>query len=81
MSGDVKTEKLLRAADVGRIINCSKRSVYRYCSSGRIPAPVRIGGAIRWRLSDIELFLRWDCPNREEFEIRRESGEKLGGHR
>ena len=65
-------EKLLRAVDVGRILNCSKRSVHRYCSSGTIPAPVRLSsGAVRWKLSDIELFLQWNCPDRKEFEARR----------
>ena len=65
-------ERLLRAVDVGQILNCSKRSVHRYCSAAKIPAPVRINGAVRWKLSDIELFLQWNCPDRQEFEARKE---------
>ena len=74
MVNSTKAEKLLRAVDVGQILNCSKRSVHRYCSAGKIPAPVRINGAVRWKLSDIELFLQWNCPDRREFEARKEQG-------
>lgn len=54
-------ERLLRAVDVGRVLNCSKRSVFRYCCSGRIPSALRLSGATRWKNSDIELFLQCDC--------------------
>ena len=54
-------EKLLSAAGVGRILNCSKRSVYRYSCSSKIPAPVRLSGSTKWKMSDITLFLECDC--------------------
>ena len=65
------TERLLRVADVSRILNCSKRSVHRY-SSKKIPSPVRISGAVRWKLSDIELFLQCNC-DMAEFEARKKA--------
>lgn len=63
------TEKLLRALDVGRILDCSKRSVYRYAYSSKIPAPLRLSGSTKWKLSDINLFLACDC-DMAEFQAR-----------
>ncbi len=54
-------ETLLSASGVGQILNCSKRSVYRYAYSARIPAPVRLSGSTKWKSSDISLFLECNC--------------------
>jgi predicted DNA-binding transcriptional regulator AlpA len=73
MANDLTKDRLLRREDLRLILNCSGRSVERYCSSGRIPTPVRIsGGARRWKLSDIDLFLECDC-NMGEFQARKEA--------
>ena len=64
-------EKLLSASGVGQILNCSKRSVYRYAYSASIPAPVRLSGSIKWKLSDINLFLECNC-NMAEFQTRKD---------
>ncbi|OHB54349.1 MAG: hypothetical protein A2173_10100 [Planctomycetes bacterium RBG_13_44_8b] len=66
-------EKLLTAQAVGKMLSLSKRQIFRLNSCGKIPAPVRISGAVRWKLSDIELFLRWNCPDRKTFESMQES--------
>ena len=65
-------EKLLSASGVGQILNCSKRSVYRYAYSARIPAPVRLSGSTKWKSSDISLFLDCDC-DMDEFKARKEA--------
>lgn len=73
MASELTKERLLRRDDLKQILNCSGRSIERYCSTRRIPAPVRIsGGARRWKLSDINLFLDCNC-DMAEFEARRES--------
>lgn len=65
--------QLLTAKDAAKICRLSKRSWFRLSATGRIPKPVKIGGSVRWRLSDIELWLSMNCPNRQEFEARREA--------
>lgn len=62
-------ETLLTAQSVGAKLSLSKRAVFRMRSAGLICAPLRVGqGAVRWRQSDIEKWIRMGCPNRKEFE-------------
>jgi len=69
-----KTEKLLTAQAVAEKLSLSKRAIFRMRSSGLICAPVKVGvGAIRWRQSDIELWISMNCPSTKEFEARKES--------
>ena len=68
MSNTGTTEKLLRAVDVGRIFNLSKRQIFRLNSSGKIPAPIRIGGAVRWSAGEISAWLAAGAPDRKTFE-------------
>lgn len=62
--------QLLTAKEAGQICRLSKRSWFRFSACGKIPAPVRIGGSVRWRLSDVESWLAMDCPDRKTFEAR-----------
>lgn len=68
-----KTEKLLTAQAIAEKLSLSKRAVFRMRSAGLICAPLKCGqGAIRWRQSDIEQWIAWSCPDRKEFEARKE---------
>jgi len=70
-----QTCQLLSAKALAKILATSVRSIWRYRSSGRLPKPVQVGqGAIRWRQSDIEKWISMDCPDRKEFEARKEVG-------
>lgn len=67
------TCQLLSAKELAKILSTSVRSTWRYRSSGKLPQPVKIGiGAIRWRLSDIELFLECDC-DMQRFEAMKQA--------
>jgi predicted DNA-binding transcriptional regulator AlpA len=66
--GGTTLEKLLTAAAIGEMLCLSKRQVFRLNSSGRIPKPVRIGGSVRWRESDIHRWIALSCPDRGRFE-------------
>jgi predicted DNA-binding transcriptional regulator AlpA len=57
---ETQTGKLLAAKIVGEMLSLSKRQIFRLKSCGKIPPPLRIGGAVRWRESDIDLFIRCD---------------------
>ncbi len=62
---------LLAAGQVAEMLSLSKRTVFRLNSAGKMPKPVRINGSIRWRRSDIQRWLDWDCPERKMFESMR----------
>jgi predicted DNA-binding transcriptional regulator AlpA len=59
---------LLTAKAVGQWLSLSKRQVFRLKGSGRLPAAVRIGGAVRWREADIQRWISLGCPDRKQFE-------------
>ncbi len=63
------------AKTFGQRLSLSKRQIFRLSSAGRIPKPIKIGGSVRWKLSDIELWLSMNCPTRREFEERRRSSQ------
>ncbi|RKY07332.1 MAG: hypothetical protein DRP56_05845 [Planctomycetota bacterium] len=63
--------QLMAAKQLGLLLALSKRQVFRLNSCGKIPAPFRIGGALRWRQSDIELWQSLNCPDRATFEARK----------
>ena len=58
------------AKTFGLRLSLSKRQIFRLNSFGKIPAPVKIGGSFRWRLSDVELWLSMNCPDRKTFEAK-----------
>lgn len=53
--------QLLSAKQLAKMLSTSVRSIWRYRSSCCLPKPVKISGAIRWKIIDIELFLECDC--------------------
>ena len=63
---------LVSAKQLSEMLSTSVRSIWRYRSSRSLPKPVKISGAIRWKLSDIELFLDCDC-DMERFKVQKEA--------
>lgn len=54
--------ELLTAAEAAEVAGVAKRSWWRYVSSGRAPAPVRLGGAVRWRRTELAEWIASGCP-------------------
>ena len=54
--------ELLTAAEAAEVAGVAKRSWWRYVSSGRAPAPVRLGGAVRWRRTELAEWIAEGCP-------------------
>jgi len=71
MSDSKVTAKLLTANAVGEMLSLSKRQIFRLKSSGRIPAPVKIGGSVRWKHTDIERWISLGCPDGKTFVVMR----------
>src|SRR5262245_24308446 len=66
---------LLRAAEAGVLCGRSLASWYRDNAAGRVPAPVRIGGAVRWRRAELERWVEAGCPDRATWEKLRAAQE------
>jgi len=72
--GDLKmtqeqcTERLLTAKTLGQMLSLSKRQIFRLNSCGKIPAPIRIGGSVRWAESTITKWLALGAPDRRTFD-------------
>ena len=57
MEHELKTDKLLRRTQVEEITALSRATIYRKIANGTFPAPVNIGGGVRWKLSDIQSWM------------------------
>lgn len=49
--------------DVALLLSLSPRTVRRRADDGSIPAPVRIGAAIRWDLDRLDRWIKEGCPD------------------
>jgi prophage regulatory protein len=54
--------ELLSAAEAATMAGVAKRSWWRYVSAGRVPQPVRLGGSVRWRRSELAEWIAAGCP-------------------
>jgi predicted DNA-binding transcriptional regulator AlpA len=63
--------QLLTAKDAAQLCRLSKRSWFRLHACGKVPTPIHIGGSVRWRRSDIELWQSMNCPDRTTFEAKK----------
>ena len=55
--------KLLSVAQVSELLGVTTRTVWRMRDYGAIPAPVRMGGSVRWRSDEIEAWIKANCPH------------------
>lgn len=55
---------LVSAAQAGALV-CVNRSTWtRWSAAGKIPAPIRIGGAVRWSYAELQEWIKAGCPGR-----------------
>ena len=68
LSGSLAIDvRLLSAEDLARELGFSVRTIRRLDESGRLPRPVRIGRAVRWRRAEVRAWTEAGCPPREEW--------------
>lgn len=58
----------LDAPQLAEVLGLSVRTVRRLDALGKLPRPVRIGGAVRWRREEIDQWLGAGCPDRQTWE-------------
>ena len=62
-------DRLLRRRQVEEITGLSRSSIYRLMQDGEFPRPVKVGpAAVRWRSSDIKVWLESRPVAKGEFE-------------
>ena len=67
------SKQLIRVKELAKILSVSERTVHRYNSSGKIPAPLHIGGSLRFRDFEIDAWIDADCPDRQAWEAIKNS--------
>ena len=61
------------AKTLGLRLGLSKRQIFRLRSCGKLPAPVKIGGSVRWISAEIESWILAGCPDRKTWEQMKEA--------
>jgi prophage regulatory protein len=59
------------ARRLAKLLCAGIRTVRSWDSSGKLPAPIRIGGRVVWRVDEIREWLEAGAPCRDEWEVRR----------
>ncbi len=60
------------AATLAKLLNASVRSIRTYDQCGAIPAPIRIGGRVLWRVEEIREWVMAGSPDRETWNAIRD---------
>lgn len=57
--------RLLSADKLAERLDISVRTLWRLRAVGKLPAPIRLGGSVRWRLDTIQSWIEAGCPATE----------------
>ena len=52
---------LITARKLAQLLEVSTRTLWRLRSAGQLPEPVRLGGAVRWRLDEVRKWIAGGC--------------------
>ena len=66
---------LLKGDDAAAMLGVSKAHFYRMHNAGRIPLPVRLGGAVRWRRAELLAWIDTGMPNRQRWQAMQHAPE------
>jgi excisionase family DNA binding protein len=64
----MQTEILIDASMLAEKLNVHEVTIRKWQVNGKIPAPVRIGRAVKWRLTEIDAWIKAGCPPRAKWE-------------
>lgn len=54
------------AAELAQLMRISTRTLWRLLSARKMPKPIRLGGAVRWRMDVIQDWIDQGCPVQNE---------------
>ena len=69
---DVAGRLLIDIATLARLLSLSESTLHKLKLMDQLPAPVRIGRAVRWNLEEIRAWVNCGCPARHRWEIMRQ---------
>jgi excisionase family DNA binding protein len=64
---------LVDARCLAGLLGVSLRSIRALDRAGKLPAPIRVGRAVRWKLSEIHAWADSGCPPRTTWEHTRDA--------
>jgi predicted DNA-binding transcriptional regulator AlpA len=64
-AGPADPPLVVDARRLAGMLGCGLRTVRTWDAAGKLPAPVRIGGRVVWRVSEIRAWLDAGAPDRE----------------
>jgi prophage regulatory protein len=73
MSNESKNNQpfLCSAAMLAMRLGVSTRHVWRMNAENKMPAPVRLGGCVRWRTEEVEAWIKAGAPSRLEWDAKK----------
>jgi excisionase family DNA binding protein len=61
-SRSTQRPRLLTIKGVAELLQVSTRHIHRLADGGNMPAPLRLGGARRWDVTELERWVADGCP-------------------
>jgi prophage regulatory protein len=65
---------LVRRREAARLCGLSPASWDRLSSAGRTPVPIRLGGAVVWRVEELRAWVAAGCPDQQTWTAMRAVG-------
>lgn len=62
------TVQLVTARMAAELLGISRAHFYRMHNAGRVPLPVRLGGSVRWRVSELVDWVNAGMPNHQKWQ-------------
>ncbi len=62
LPADEREPLLLSAAELATTLRLSKRTLWRLLAAKKLIPPIRVGGSVRWRISDVRRWIDDGCP-------------------
>lgn len=53
--------EMVNARTAAAIVGVSRRSWWRFVAEGKAPQPLRLGGCVRWRVSELRRWIDSGC--------------------
>lgn len=66
---------LVSRREAAEMLGICTRSWDRLVAALKTPEPIRLGGRILWRVSDLEEWVRLGRPDRNRFEVLKDDGQ------
>jgi len=57
-----------------KLLKVSSRTIFSMQTDGRMPKPIRIGSAVRWRYDEIKKWVEAGCPTQSEWSYESSRG-------